>query len=91
MTKKEEISKNGILHRIIKILLIVVIGLLIIYGAFYAIIKKGSSNLSPSNCEEKVWCLDYDTLAHKKTDCSLITTDCSENERCLNGECVLRG
>ena len=90
MIKKEKLGKNSLLHRIIRILLIVVIGLLIIYGAFYAINKKERTNFSPPNCEEKVWCLDYDTLAHKKTDCSLITTDCSENERCLNGECVLK-
>ena len=90
MAKKEEISKNGILHRIIRILLIVVLGLLIIYGLFYSINDKKNVELSPSNCEEKVWCLDYNTMAIKGNNCVVRTNDCLENERCLNGECVLR-
>ena len=89
MVERERFNRNKLLHRIIKILLIVVLGLLIIYGTFYALSKKEPS-LSPQICEEKVWCLDYNTLAVKENNCVVRTTDCSEKERCLNGECVLR-
>ncbi len=89
MVKKEKLKGNRLLHRIIKILLIVVLGLLVIYGAFYAFSTDKSLKFSPTRCEDKVWCLDYNSVAMKDENCVVMTNDCSENRRCLSGECVL--
>ena len=86
--------KSKLSYRILRILLIVAVGLAIILGAVHVFTSENPF-LSPQeknteDCQEKIWCLDYDTVAMKENNCNVRTKDCTENQRCLNGECILR-
>ena len=66
--------------------------ILVMIAAFIFTIKFKRSMYSPKefwskSCEEKTWCLDYDTVAIKERSCEIKTSDCLKSERCLNGVC----
>ena len=86
--------KSKFSYRVLRILLIVIVGLAIIFGTIRVFTGKkilfSPQEKSIGNCQEKTWCLDYDTIGVKENNCVVKTTDCTENEKCMNGECVLR-
>jgi len=82
-------------YRVLRILLIVIVGIIIIAGVFH-VFNKGDALFSPQkkaagNCQEKTWCLDYDTIAYMGANCRVITRDCSQGNKCVQGKCVTGG
>ena len=74
-------------------MLIVIVGLVIVLGAIHVFTSKKDALLSPQqkaigNCQEKTWCLDYNTIAYMGSDCSVLTRDCSQGDKCVSGKCV---
>ncbi len=79
-------------YRILRILLIVIVALIIILGTIHVFTSK-KFLLSPQqkiagNCQKKTWCLDYNTIAYMGADCSALTRDCFQGDKCVSGKCV---
>ena len=84
-------DKAKLTSRIIRITLMVILGLVIILGIYHVIKNKNlyfSPQANNGQCEEKAWCLDYDTIASISKSCETQTVDCQSGEKCSNSKCV---
>ncbi len=86
---KKDNRKLG--YRILRIILMVIVGLALIAGVYHVITNKQAYFSPPEStlCEEKVWCLDYDTVVTRTESCGIIERSCDSGERCSSGSCEM--